>query len=99
MADEKTQILFHLSKSFKEAIETFAAKTNDPTSKIVREAIAAYIGYDLKQDNIIYGRPKKDDSKARLAKLLAAELAHEEHIESVEALENWLKRKAGQNKA
>lgn len=107
MANEKVLINFQVSSDFKYAIAVFAQKTNQPSSDIIREAIAKYIDYNLEDDNIVQGRPKKYDNveerleaqkqravaKRKLTKMLEDDYEHAKHLGDVKTFEDYLRSK------
>lgn len=107
MTSEKVLVNFQVSVEFKEAIGIFAQKTNQPSSDIIREAVAKYIGYNLSADNISQGRPKKyatvadrlEAQKARaaakrkLVKMLEEDYEHAKHLGNVKSFEEYLRKR------
>lgn len=57
MAD-RTTIIMQSSFEFKEAVATYAQRNNVSVAEVIREAVAAVIGYDLSKDSISSGRPR-----------------------------------------
>ena len=66
---ERVSIMFSLSERFKEAIGEYAATTEQSVARLIREAVAAHIGYDLKRDQAKRGRPTKyrNESERKIA--------------------------------
>jgi hypothetical protein len=95
--NEKVLLTIQISPAFKEAIGIKATKADKPVSQFIREVLATYIGYDLRNEPTVKrGRKSATESEKsdrELAKKFLRQLQHEQHIDSVEALEAYLKRR------
>jgi hypothetical protein len=102
----RAQILITCTNGFKSNAEIYAQKQGISLSQLVRECVAKQIDYDLSQETKTDGRrkyaseedrkqannAKQKEKRQNVTKLLAL-LQHEEHLEGVEAIEAYLKRK------
>lgn len=104
---DRTTIIFTVSKAFKDALGVHAQNNNMSVSNLLRDIVAQSIGYDNSKDGITGGRNKKYSSKEErlaaqnlvtknkreLARMLLAAVEHEEHEQSADALQRYLERR------
>lgn len=61
---ERESIMFHLTERFKDAVLEYSETVGVSASELIRQAVAERIGYDLEQDRVARGRPKKYRNEA-----------------------------------
>lgn len=61
----KTTVLFQCSEEFKEALAQYAHNHKVSVAIVIREVVAAKIGYDISQDVTVDGRRKYANDEAR----------------------------------